>query len=34
MPKNNQIHKIVVIGSGPIAIGQAAEFDYAAVRPV
>ncbi|BAP84608.1 carbamoyl-phosphate synthase large subunit [Paucilactobacillus hokkaidonensis JCM 18461] len=29
MPKNNQIHKIVVIGSGPIAIGQAAEFDYA-----
>jgi len=29
MPKNNQIHKIVVMGSGPIAIGQAAEFDYA-----
>lgn len=29
MPKNPLIHKIVVIGSGPIIIGQAAEFDYA-----
>ncbi|KRM11863.1 carbamoyl-phosphate synthase, large subunit [Paucilactobacillus suebicus DSM 5007 = KCTC 3549] len=29
MPKNNSIHKIAVIGSGPIIIGQAAEFDYA-----
>ncbi|ANK62269.1 carbamoyl phosphate synthase large subunit [Loigolactobacillus backii] len=29
MPKNRTIHKIVVIGSGPIIIGQAAEFDYA-----
>lgn len=29
MPKRNDIHKIMVIGSGPIVIGQAAEFDYA-----
>lgn len=29
MPKNQSIHKIVVLGSGPIIIGQAAEFDYA-----
>lgn len=29
MPKNKNIHKIVLIGSGPIVIGQAAEFDYA-----
>lgn len=29
MPKNQTIHKIAVIGSGPIVIGQAAEFDYA-----
>ncbi|MGM9912377.1 carbamoyl-phosphate synthase large subunit [Floccifex sp.] len=29
MPKRNDIHKILVIGSGPIIIGQAAEFDYA-----
>lgn len=29
MPKRTDIHKIVVIGSGPIIIGQAAEFDYA-----
>lgn len=28
MPKNNSIKKILVIGSGPIVIGQAAEFDY------
>ncbi len=28
MPKNLNIHKIAVIGSGPIIIGQAAEFDY------
>ncbi|HEY4600373.1 MAG TPA: carbamoyl-phosphate synthase large subunit [Cerasibacillus sp.] len=28
MPKNNLIEKILVIGSGPIVIGQAAEFDY------
>jgi len=29
MPKRTDIHKIMVIGSGPIIIGQAAEFDYA-----
>ncbi|WP_125703346.1 carbamoyl-phosphate synthase large subunit [Lacticaseibacillus daqingensis] len=28
MPKDQSIHKIMVIGSGPIVIGQAAEFDY------
>ena len=28
MPKRQDIHKILVIGSGPIIIGQAAEFDY------
>ncbi len=28
MPKRNDIHKILIIGSGPIIIGQAAEFDY------
>ena len=29
MPKRTDIHKILVIGSGPIVIGQAAEFAYA-----
>lgn len=29
MPKNNDIHRVLVIGSGPVVIGQAAEFDYA-----
>jgi carbamoyl-phosphate synthase large subunit len=28
MPKRTDIHKILIIGSGPIIIGQAAEFDY------
>ncbi|AVK61833.1 carbamoyl-phosphate synthase large subunit [Lactobacillus sp. CBA3605] len=32
MPKNINIHSIVVIGSGPIKIGQAAEFDYAGTQ--
>ncbi|HZH59428.1 MAG TPA: carbamoyl phosphate synthase large subunit, partial [Metabacillus sp.] len=32
MPKNQSIKKIVVIGSGPIVIGQAAEFDYAGTQ--
>lgn len=32
MPKNAQIKKVLVIGSGPIVIGQAAEFDYAGVQ--
>ena len=27
MPKNTSIKKVLVIGSGPIVIGQAAEFD-------
>ena len=29
MPRNKEIKKVLVIGSGPIVIGQAAEFDYA-----
>ena len=29
MPRNKDIKKVLVIGSGPIIIGQAAEFDYA-----
>ena len=29
MPLNKDIHKVLIIGSGPIIIGQAAEFDYA-----
>ena len=32
MPKRTDIHKILVIGSGPIVIGQAAEFDYAGTQ--
>ncbi|QRP96752.1 carbamoyl-phosphate synthase large subunit [Staphylococcus condimenti] len=32
MPKNNDINTILVIGSGPIIIGQAAEFDYAGTQ--
>ncbi|WP_159884015.1 carbamoyl-phosphate synthase large subunit [Paenibacillus puerhi] len=32
MPKNNDLKKILVIGSGPIVIGQAAEFDYAGTQ--
>lgn len=32
MPKNEQLKKILVIGSGPIVIGQAAEFDYAGTQ--
>lgn len=32
MPKNLTIKKVLVIGSGPIVIGQAAEFDYAGVQ--
>ncbi|MCY0870453.1 MAG: carbamoyl-phosphate synthase large subunit, partial [Firmicutes bacterium] len=32
MPKLADIHKVVVIGSGPIVIGQAAEFDYAGTQ--
>ncbi|MDD6406516.1 MAG: carbamoyl-phosphate synthase large subunit [Lactobacillus equicursoris] len=32
MPKRSDIHKIMVIGSGPIIIGQAAEFDYSGTQ--
>ena len=32
MPKNTVIEKILVIGSGPIVIGQAAEFDYSGTQ--
>ncbi len=32
MPKNQEIKKVLVIGSGPIVIGQAAEFDYAGTQ--
>ncbi|OAK72159.1 carbamoyl phosphate synthase large subunit [Lederbergia galactosidilytica] len=32
MPKRNDIKKVLVIGSGPIMIGQAAEFDYAGTQ--
>ena len=32
MPKNPDIKKVLVIGSGPIIIGQAAEFDYAGTQ--
>lgn len=33
MPKRNDVNKVMVIGSGPIIIGQAAEFDYAGTQP-
>jgi carbamoyl-phosphate synthase large subunit len=32
MPKRTDLHKILVIGSGPIVIGQACEFDYSGVQ--
>ena len=32
MPKRSDINRILVIGSGPIIIGQAAEFDYAGTQ--
>ena len=32
MPKNPDIKKVLVLGSGPIVIGQAAEFDYAGTQ--
>ena len=28
MPKNNKLKSVLIIGSGPIVIGQACEFDY------
>ena len=32
MPRRSDINKVLVIGSGPIVIGQAAEFDYAGTQ--
>ena len=32
MPKDSSVKKVLVIGSGPIVIGQAAEFDYAGTQ--
>src|SRR5690348_4051339 len=32
MPKRTDIRKILIVGSGPIVIGQAAEFDYSGVQ--
>ena len=34
MPRNFDIKKVLVIGSGPIVIGQAAEFDYAGTQEI
>ncbi len=30
--RRNDIHKVMIIGSGPIIIGQACEFDYSGTR--
>ena len=32
MPKRDDIHSVLVIGSGPIVIGQACEFDYSGTQ--
>jgi carbamoyl-phosphate synthase large subunit len=32
MPRRNDIHRILIVGSGPIVIGQACEFDYSGVQ--
>jgi carbamoyl-phosphate synthase large subunit len=32
MPRRNDLHRILIIGSGPIVIGQACEFDYAGTQ--
>ena len=32
MPKDNSLHSVLIIGSGPIIIGQACEFDYAGTQ--
>ena len=32
MPRRNDIHKVMIIGSGPIVIGQACEFDYSGTQ--
>ena len=32
MPRRNDIKKVMIIGSGPIVIGQACEFDYSGTQ--
>ena len=32
MPRREDIHKVIIIGSGPIIIGQACEFDYSGTQ--
>ena len=32
MPRRNDLHTILIIGSGPIVIGQACEFDYSGTQ--
>src|SRR5580700_5144549 len=32
MPRRNDLHRILIVGSGPIVIGQACEFDYSGVQ--
>src|SRR3954453_7547388 len=32
MPRRNDLHRILIVGSGPIIIGQACEFDYSGVQ--
>ena len=32
MPRRTDIHKVLIIGSGPIIIGQACEFDYSGTQ--
>ena len=34
MPKNNSLKSILIIGSGPIVIGQACEFDYSGTQAI
>ena len=34
MPKREDLKKIMIVGSGPIQIGQAAEFDYSGTQAV
>ena len=34
MPKRTDLQHVMVIGSGPIVIGQACEFDYSGVQAV
>jgi carbamoyl-phosphate synthase large subunit len=34
MPRRNDLHKILIVGSGPIVIGQACEFDYSGTQAV